>query len=185
MVQLFGKTIAILGVGQVGGHLARICRVGFGMRVLGLARTRLDHPHVDRYVDRAELPAALAEADVVALCLALTPATERIVDAAALAAMKPSALLVNVARGGLVDESALIEALRAGRLGGAGLDATAVEPLPADSPLWDLPNVIITPHVAPGRDRLAEHLTDFWCENLRRFAEGEPLLGVVDREAGY
>jgi phosphoglycerate dehydrogenase-like enzyme len=99
--------------------------------------------------------------------------------------MKPSALLVNVARGRLVDEPALIEALRAGRIAGAGLDATAVEPLPEDSPLWDLPNVIITPHVAPGRDRLGEHLVDYWCENIRRFAEGEPLLGRVDRQAGY
>ena len=99
--------------------------------------------------------------------------------------MKPTAFLVNVARGRLVDEEALAEALRAGRIAGAGLDATAVEPLPSDSPLWALPNVIITPHVAPARDRLNEHLVDFWCQNIRRFADHEPLHGLVDRHAGY
>jgi phosphoglycerate dehydrogenase-like enzyme len=185
MVQLYEKTIAILGVGAVGGNVARICKAGFGMRVLGLARTRQTNPYVDHYFNRAELHAALAEADVVALCLPQTSATERIIDAQALAAMKPGAYLINVARGGLVDEEALVAALQRGHLAGAGLDATAVEPLPAGSPLWAMPNVIITPHVAPGRDRLAEHMVDFWCENIRRFAEGQELLGVVDRYAGY
>jgi phosphoglycerate dehydrogenase-like enzyme len=185
MAQLFGKTILILGVGAVGGCLARLCQVGFGMRVLGLSRTRFDHPHVDRYVERADLHAALAEADVVAVCLALTPTTERIIDAAALAAMKPTATLINVTRGGLVDEPALIAALRDGRIAGAGLDVAAVEPLPPDSPLWSLPNVIITPHVSAARDRIGEHIVDFWCDNIRRFAEGAPLRGIVDRQAGY
>lgn len=185
MTQLFEKTIAILGVGAVGGNLARMCKAGFGMTVLGLARTRRNDPYVDRYFEREELFTALAEADFVALTLPLTPATERIIDAAALAAMKPTAYLVNVSRGGLVDEEALVAALRSGRLAGAGLDATAVEPLPAASPLWEMPNVIITPHVAPARDRLGEHNVDFWCENIRRFAEGRELLGLVDRHAGY
>jgi phosphoglycerate dehydrogenase-like enzyme len=185
MTQLFEKTIVILGVGAVGGNLARICQAGFGMRVLGLAHTRRANPYVDRYFGRDELHAALAEADIVALCMALTPATRRIIDGAALAVMKPTATLVNVARGGLVDEQALITALQTGRLAGAGLDATAVEPLPADSPLWALPNVIITPHVAPARDRLHEHIVEFWCDNIRRFAEGQPMLGMVDRDAGY
>jgi D-2-hydroxyacid dehydrogenase (NADP+) len=161
MAQLFGKTIAILGVGAVGGNLARICKVGFGMRVLGMTRTCRDHPHVDRSFDYPTLHAALGEADMVVLCLARTPATEQIIDRAALAAMKPTAYLVNIARGGLVDEEALIEALRTRRIAGAGLDAAAVEPLPAESPLWTLPNVIITPHVAPARDRLNEHCVDF------------------------
>ena len=131
-LEMFGRTILVLGVGEVGGELARISQAGFRMRVLGFSRSRRDNPYVDRYVERADLHAALAEADVVALCLALTPATERIIDAAALAAMKPTAILVNVARGGLIDEDALIAALRQGRLGGAGLDATTVEPLPPE-----------------------------------------------------
>ena len=185
MVDLLGKTIAILGVGNVGGNLARICKLGFGMRVLGMARTRRDDPHVDRYFERAELHGALGEADFVALALALTPETERVIDAAALAAMKPSAYLVNVSRGEQVDEAALVAALREDRIAGAGLDAVAEEPLAPESPLWDLPNVIITPHVSPGRDRFAERMVDFWCENVRRFGEGEPLLGGVDRLAGY
>jgi phosphoglycerate dehydrogenase-like enzyme len=185
MAQLYEKTIAVLGVGAVGGNLARICKAGFGMRVLGLARRRQANPYVDRYFELAELYAALAEADVVALCLPLTAETEHIMDAGALAAMKPGAYLINVARGGLVDEEALVAALQRGQLAGAGLDATAVEPLPAESLLWAMPNVIITPHVAPGRDRLAEHMVDFWCENIRRFVEGQELLGVVDRNAGY
>ncbi len=185
MVDVFGKTVLILGVGQVGGHLARMCKLGFQMRVLGMARTRFDDPHVDRYVAREELHAALGEAHFVALCLALTPETERIIDAAALAAMRPGAYLVNVTRGGLVDEAALVAALQEGRLAGAGLDATTVEPLPAESPLWAMPNVIITPHISPGRDRAGDEVLAFWCENIRRFAEGEPLRGVVDRQARY
>ncbi len=185
MVDMFGKTVLIMGVGAVGGHLARMCKAGFLMHVLGTARTRRDHPHVDRYIGPSELHAALGEADFVALCLAHTPETDRIIDAAALAAMKPTAYLVNVVRGRLVDEEALVAALGEGRIAGAGLDATAVEPLPAESPLWGMPNVIITPHVSPGRDHMVGALVGFWCENIRRFAEGEPLRGVVDRDACY
>jgi D-2-hydroxyacid dehydrogenase (NADP+) len=165
--------------------MARICGAGFGMRVLGLARTRRDNPHVDRYFERADLHAALAEADAVLLALALTPETARIIDGPALAAMKPTAFLVNVARGGLVDGEALVDALRAGRIAGAGLDAPPGEPLPPDHPLWGLPNAIITPHNAPQTDRWLDHLVEFWRENIRRFAEGRPPLGAVDREAGY
>ncbi|MGI8856904.1 MAG: D-2-hydroxyacid dehydrogenase [Thermomicrobiales bacterium] len=185
MVDAFGKTVLIMGVGAVGSHLARMCKVGLRMRVLGTARTRRDDPHIDRYVERPDLPAALSEADFVVLCLALTPETERMIDAAALAAMKPSAYLVNVARGGLVDEAALVAALREGRIAGAGLDTTAVEPLPSESSLWGMPHVIITPHVSPGRDRFADEFVAFWSENIRRFAEGEQLRGTIDRHARY
>jgi phosphoglycerate dehydrogenase-like enzyme len=182
---LFGKTVMIMGVGAVGGNLARMCKIGLQMRVLGTARTRHDDPHVDRYIEPHELHAALGEADFVVLCLAQTAETTGIIDAAALTAMKPTAFLVNITRGGLVDESALVEALREGRIAGAGLDALAVEPLLEDSPLWGMPNVIITPHVSPGRDVLGRELAAFWCENIRRFVDGEPLLGVVDRHARY
>ena len=155
------------------------------MRVLGTARTRRDHPHVDRYLAPDELHRALGEADVVALCLALTPETRRIIDATALAAMKPTAYLINIARGGLVDEDALVAALQEGRLAGAGLDTTAEEPLAAASPLWALPNVIITPHIATSGALADSEVIAFWCENIRRFAAGEPLLGTVDRRARY
>lgn len=185
MADVFGKTVLILGVGGVGGHLARICKAGFQMRVLGMARSRRDDPHIDRYVERPDLHAALGEADFVTLCLPHTPETDRIIDTAALTAMKPTAYLVNVTRGRLVDEEALIAALQAGRIAGAGLDATAIEPLPAESPLWGMPNVIITPHISPGRDRIGGEIVAFWCENIRRFAEGKPLHGNVDRRVRY
>jgi D-2-hydroxyacid dehydrogenase (NADP+) len=185
MLQLHRRTIAILGVGAVGGNLARACKVGFGMRVLGFARRNRDNPHVDRYFERSELHDILAEADYVALALPGTLETRHIVDAAALRAMKPSAYLVNVGRGDLIDGEALVDALKSGQIAGAGLDTPPDEPLPPESPLWDLPNVIITPHVAPARDLLGAEMVDFWCENIRRFAEGEPLLGLVDRHARY
>jgi D-2-hydroxyacid dehydrogenase (NADP+) len=185
MTELAGATVAILGLGAVGGTVARICRAGFGMRVLALVRTPRDHPHVDRAFERRDLSEALAEADAVVLALPRTPATEQIVDAAGLAVMKPGAYLVNVGRGQLVDEAALVEALRAGRLAGAGLDVASTEPPPPESPLWTLPNVLLTPHQAPLTDRMADHLVAFWRENIRRFADGRPLLGLVDRQLGY
>jgi phosphoglycerate dehydrogenase-like enzyme len=184
-IELVGKTVLVLGVGGVGGEVARMCKQGFRMRVLGLARATRDNPNVDRYVDRPRLREALGDADFVSLTMPLTPATDRIIGAAELAAMAPTAYLLNVARGQLVDEPALIEALRAGRIAGAGLDALATEPLPAESPLWDMPNVIITPHSSAITERLGDHFVDFWRENVRRFAEGEALLGLVDLQAGY
>lgn len=185
LTELCDKTILILGIGTVGGELARICKLGFQMRVLGMSRTARPHPHVDRGVDRADLPSALAEADIVSLSLPVTPSTKHIIDAAALAAMKQTALLINVARGQLIDELALIAALQRGRLGGVGLDAFAGEPLAPDSPLWSLPGVIVTPHTSAITDHLGDRFVAFWSENIRRFAEGKPLLGLVDQEAGY
>jgi phosphoglycerate dehydrogenase-like enzyme len=93
--------------------------------------------------------------------------------------------LVNVSRGALIDEEALIAAMRSGSIAGAGLDVTMHDPIPADSPLWDLPNVIITPHIATETLEMSEAVVDFWCENVRRFADHEPLLGLMDRQAGY
>jgi len=184
-VQMLGKTIAILGVGQIGDNLARVCKVGFGMRVLGMSRTTRNSEHVDRYVDRSELLHALGEADVVALCLALTPATEKIIGKAELEAMKPSAILVNAARGGLIDEDALVEAMNADVIGGAGLDVAVLEPLPENSPLWDLPNTIVTSHVAAFTDGIGGEMASFWVDNIQRFANNEPLLGTVHRKEGY
>ena len=185
MIELCGRTMAVLGVGAVGSHLACICTAGFGMRVLGMSRVRRNDPNVDRWFDRADLHVMLREADVVALAMPDTPSTNRIIDAAALAAMKPSAYLINVSRGALVDEAALVEALRTGRIAGAGLDAFPVEPLPTDSPLWSAPNVVMTPHISPRTAAVGPRMVDLWCENIRRFAERQPLLGLVDRQAGY
>ena len=128
---LHGHTIAILGVGSGGGNLARVCKAGFGMTVLGMSRTRREHPHIDRAFDRTELLKVLPEADFVALCLPHTPETKRIIDSAALNAMKSTAYLVNVSRGALIDEEALIAAMRVGGIAGAGLDVTTEDPIPS------------------------------------------------------
>jgi phosphoglycerate dehydrogenase-like enzyme len=182
---LHGHTVAILGVGSSGGNLARVCKSGFGMKVLGMTRTPRAHPHIDRSFDQTELLKVLPEADFVVLCLPNTSETKHIIDSAALNAMKPTAYLVNVSRGALIDEGALIAAMRAGKIAGTGLDVTAEDPTPKESPLWDLPNTILTPHIAVESVKLSETVVDFWCENVRRFAENEPLLGVMDRKAGY
>lgn len=122
---------------------------------------------------------------MVALCLALTPSTERIIGEAEFEAMKSTAFLINAARGGLIDEDALIDAMNTGKIGGAGLDTVDSEPLPEDSPLWDLPNTIITSHVAGFTDGVANEISDLLIENIRRFADNEPLLGRVHRHEGY
>lgn len=127
---LQGQTVAILGMGSSGGNLARACKVGFGMTVLGMSRTRREQPHVDRAFDQAQLLKVLPEADFVVLCLPNTAQTRRIIDGAALNAMKSSAYLVNISRGALIDEAALIAAMRAGRIAGAGLDVTSEDPHP-------------------------------------------------------
>jgi len=131
------------------------------------------------------LPTLLAESDFVVLALPLTTETEHLIDAAALAAMKPGAWLINVARGRLVDDHALIRALGEGSLGGAVLDAFREEPLPATSPYYDLPNVIVTPHTAWSSGRVLDRSVELLCDNLGRYARGEPLENVVDPAAGY
>jgi len=184
-IQMLGKTIAILGVGQIGENLARMSKVGFGMKVLGMSRTSRGSEHVDRYFDRSELHEALGEADVVGLCLALTPSTEGIIGKAEFEAMKPTSLLINGARGGLIDEDALVEAMNAGAIGGAGVDSVRSEPLPENSPLWDLPNTIVTSHIAGFTDGVGKEVGNFMIKNIRRLADGQPLLGIVHRHEGY
>ena len=141
--------------------------------------------YVDRQGSTEELPELLALADVVVLCVPLTAETRGLIDAEALATMKPGSYLVNIARGPVVDTDALTAALRDGHLAGACLDVTDPEPLPADHPLWAMDKVVITPHMA-GRSAVTdERWRQLYLENLRRFAAGEPLLNVVDKDAGY
>lgn len=127
----------------------------------------------------------LAQADFVALCLPLTRESRHLIDEKALRAIKPTAYLINVARGEIVDEAALLRALREGWMAGAGLDVVQQEPLDYSNPLVELPNVIVTPHVAGLSDRYAERVTVLFCDNLRRHLAGEPLRNLVDRERGY
>jgi phosphoglycerate dehydrogenase-like enzyme len=139
-------------------------------------------PTVDRAVTREKLHEVLPQADIVALCLPVEPGTVRMFGDAEFACMKSDALLVNVGRGDLVDETALIRALAAKRIGGAALDVTTVEPLPADSPLWTFDNVLISPHSAGCGNDGAERFNKLITENLRRYRAGEPLVGLVDWE---
>jgi len=183
--ELTGKTLGIVGLGGIGAEVASRAK-GFGMRVIAVRR-RPERP--SRFADEVRgpdaLPWLLAESDYVALCSALTPATRHLIGEEELGRMKPTAYITNIGRGGLIDEPALIAALQAARIAGAGLDVFATEPLPADSPLWDMPNVLITPHTSGSSPRSHERLMELFCQNLRRYLAGERLLNVADKAAGY
>ena len=174
--ELPGKTVLIYGVGAIGGRLARLARA-FDTHVIGVKRDLANH---EPALSEVHPPAALAEllprADFVVLCCPLTPATANMIDAAAFAAMKPSAYLINVARGGCVDEGALVTALRAGAIAGAGIDVTADEPLAETSPLWDFENVILTPHTGGETPKYEDNAIDILLENLDRLWRGETTL---------
>jgi phosphoglycerate dehydrogenase-like enzyme len=182
-----GKTLGIVGLGRVGQAIARLARSA-GLRVVAVRRTpgaRADTPDVDVVYPLAGLRSLLAESDYVVLIVPFTSETAGLLGKAELALMKRGAVLINIARGSHVDEPALIEALRSGHLGGAALDVFAHEPLPADNPLWDLPNVLVTPHsMSTAYDENAV-LVDLFCDNLRRYLAGTPLRNRFDRERGY
>jgi D-2-hydroxyacid dehydrogenase (NADP+) len=174
--QLTGKTLLIVGLGRIGLKLARLAKA-FDMRVVAVKRDPgTGRGETDAVHGIARLHPLLAEADVVAVTCPLTPETENLIDAAALAAMKPAAHLVNVARGRVVDEAALIEALQQRRIAAAGLDVAREEPLPADSPLWAMPQVLITPHVGGETRRYEDGVIDILLDNLGRLWRGETAL---------
>jgi len=174
--QLTGKTLLIVGMGRIGGRLARLAKA-FDMRVIATKRdTATGTGGADAVYGHHRLHELLGEADVVALTCPLTPETENLIDAAALAAMKPTAHLVNVARGRVIDERALIDALQQRRIAAAGLDVTREEPLPASSPLWTLSNVLITPHTAGETQRYEDAVIDILLDNLERLWRGETAL---------
>ena len=184
-IALKGRTLLVVGLGGIGSEVAARAH-GFGMRVIATRRSEAPKPANIEYVGRAdELPALLPQADVVVVCVPLTTETQGLFGQAAFAAMKPGAYLVNIARGRVVDTGALLEALGSGRLGGACLDVTDPEPLPADHPLWKVPNVLITPHVSNDAELTDARAAQLRLENMRRFGAGEPLLNVVDKRAGY
>jgi phosphoglycerate dehydrogenase-like enzyme len=174
--ELGGKTLLVIGLGQIGGRLARLAKA-FDLTVLGVRQNPAAGTNgADSVHGLGELPALLPMADFVALTCPLTKETERLIDAASLSRMKPSAVLVNAARGRVVDEPALVEALRAGQIAGAALDVTVEEPLPATSPLWDMPNVFITPHTAGETRRYEDNVLDILMDNLERQWRGETAL---------
>lgn len=174
--ELGGKTLLIIGMGDIGSRVAKLAKA-FDMHVIGVKRDPATaHGPADEVHPPDQLLALLGRADYVVLNCPLTPATDGLINAAALAAMKPSAYLINMARGRVVDEAALITALQQGQLAGAGLDTTQAEPLAPDSPLWAMPNVIITPHTAGETRRYEENVIDILLENLDRLWQGESTL---------
>jgi phosphoglycerate dehydrogenase-like enzyme len=174
--QLNGKTLLIVGIGRIGSVLARLARA-FEMRVIATRRDpSAAAPAAHAVYAHDRLPELLPQADIVAITCPLTPQTENLIDAEAIGLMKPSATLINVARGRVVDEEALIKALKDKRLAAAGLDVTREEPLPAASPLWTLPNVLITPHTAGETQRYEDAVIDILLENLERMWRGEKRL---------
>jgi phosphoglycerate dehydrogenase-like enzyme len=191
-------TIGIVGYGSLGRSVASLASA-FGARVIALRRrpegaaaAGTDEedgfpfkPRVDQVFGPDRLHELLAASDIVVLAAPLTPETEGMIDEAAIGAMKRDAWLINVARGRLVDDTALVRALRDNRIGGAALDTFRDEPLPPGSPYWELPNVILTPHTAWSSARVLDRSIDLFCDNLVRFSRGEPLRNVVDPAAGY
>ncbi len=177
-------TVVVFGIGSIGAEVAGLAS-GVGMRVIGVRRRGGAVPGVSRIVPPDQLADVAAEADYLVLAAPLTKQTRGAISRQVIGRMKPTAWLVNIARGAMIDEDALVEALRAGRLGGAALDALTVEPLPKEHALWSLPNVIITPHSSNSSPRIRERSVALFRENLRRYKAKEPLLNVVDLEAGY
>lgn len=186
LLELGGRTLGLLGYGDIGRAVAQRA-VAFGMRCLAFKR-RPSPPDglVERIeTDRPGLHRLLEESDILVLSLPLTPATHHLLGPEEFARCKPGALLINVGRGAVCDEAALVQALQEGRLAGAGLDVFEEEPLPPASPLWAMPQVILTPHVAGLSEGLRQRQVDLFCENLRRYLAGQPLRNRVDLEQGY
>jgi phosphoglycerate dehydrogenase-like enzyme len=198
-IELRGSTVGIVGYGSIGREVARLL-YSYGAKVLATKRDVL-HPEDDGYVPEGlgdpkgnyfhrlypneALNAMLKECDFVVVSSPLTAETHQLISAEQFAVMKPGAFLLNVSRGPVVDTNALIEAARSGRLGGAVLDVFDEEPLPSDSPLWDAPNVVITPHIAGVSKRSMDALVDLFVTNLGRYLNGQELYNLIDPEQGY
>jgi len=185
--ELNGQVLGIIGLGSIGRHIARLAKA-FDMRVLATRRTVREceqEPYVDQLYPRTKLHTMLHQCDYVALAVPLTQETDGMIGEAELRAMQPHTYLVNVARGRVIEEEMLIRALKEGWIGGAGLDVAEKEPLPADSPLFSLPNVILTPHISGESIHYDQRLTALFADNLRRYRAGEPLHNLYIPERGY
>ena len=182
--ELTGKTLAIVGIGRVGQEVARHGKK-MDMHVTGMRRSDAPVPDVDKLYERDDLHAMLREADFLVLAAPHTPESEGMIGQRELALLKPTAVLINIGRGALVDEDAMIRALQENRLAGAALDVAREEPPPQDSPLWDLPNVILSPHSASTVTQEYARITEIFCDNLRRYLDGKPLRNVLDKQRLY
>ena len=185
--ELFGATLGIIGLGAIGRYVARLGRA-FGMRVIATRRTATpgqSDPDVDELIPSDRLGDLLGASDFVVVSVPLTPQTRHLIGADELRMMRPNAFLINISRGSAIDEAALAAALADGTIAGAGLDVFETEPLPPESPLWQMPNVIISPHLAGDTSQYSRRFTDLLLENLARFRSSEPMRNVVDVARGY
>jgi phosphoglycerate dehydrogenase-like enzyme len=184
---LRGQTVGIMGLGAIGGEIARLCKA-FGMTVLGIRRAAADgesFPNVDRTFSRERLSQFLAASDFVVIAMPLTRETKGMISEGELRSMKPGAYLINVARGAIADEAVLIRALEEKWIAGAGLDVFVDEPLPPESRFYHLPNIIFSPHISGEMPDYERRATEVFCENLRRYLQGQPFLHEVDKSKGY
>ncbi len=179
-----GKTLLVVGLGHTGRALAKSAK-NFGMNVIGTRANPRGTSHCDEVHGSGSLPQLWPRADFVAICTPRLPSTENLVDQTAFQLMKDSAILVNVARGGVVNEADLITALEAGQIAGAAMDVFAAEPLPADDPIWNAPNLLISPHCSAVYDGWEAASLALFSENLGRFLHSEPLTNIVDPNRGY
>ncbi len=182
--EIAGQTLGILGLGAIGTELAGKAHA-LGMRVIGTKRTPAPMPGVERVLPPDGLTDVLREADAVVVALPLTPATRGLIGEPELRTMKPTAVLINIGRGPIVQERVLIQALQERWIAGAALDVFEEEPLPAESPLYDLENVIITPHVSGASPHYMDRAVPVFCENLAAYLQGRPLRNMVDKGRGY
>ncbi len=186
-LELANATLGIVGLGHIGRRTAKLARA-FGMKVLGThfsARAGDQDPDVDRLYPLDDLHELLSQCDYIVLSVPLTKRTEKMIGEAELRAMRQNAYLINIARGPIIDEDALIRALTEGWIAGAGLDVAVHEPLPPDSPLYTTPNLILTPHISGASEHYNERLADLFAENLRHYRAGQPLLNRYDPQKGY
>ncbi len=190
--ELCGKTVGILGLGAIGGYVAKLAKAD-GMRVLAIRRSvrrraagrKAGIADVDELLPPSGLPYLLSQADYVVIAVPLTPESRGLIGERELRTMRPTARLINISRGAVVDEAALVRALKEGWIAGAALDVFEQEPLPGDSELWGMDNVILTPHISGGTPVYMERAVALFCDNLRRYLAGEPLRNAVDLQRGY
>jgi phosphoglycerate dehydrogenase-like enzyme len=185
--ELYGKTVGIVGYGHIGEGVAKLAKA-FGCRIIATRRSVTEPTNtdlVDELLPSSALPRVLAESDFVVLTVPLTNETRHMIDDAALRSMKPTGVLINIARGAVIDTEALIRALKDGTIAGAGLDVFEQEPLPPDHELWSMENVIMSPHISGGTEIYNQRAVAIFCENLRRYLANEPLMNLVDAERGY
>jgi phosphoglycerate dehydrogenase-like enzyme len=183
---LRGQTAGIIALGHIGAQVARLSKA-FGMKVLAVDELRGTKPakNVDEMLPVSQLHKMLAASDFVVSCVPLTPKTSKMIGEKELKVMKKTAYLINISRGGIIDEDALVHALDEKQIAGAGLDVTAVEPLPASSRLWDFENVVLTPHISGAQEEYMALAVGLFCENLKRYLKGKKLMNIISRERGY